>query len=172
MAEKYFEAGTIIFCEGDEPDFVGFIVEGEAEILKKQDDGLIPVGKAVPGDFVGETAALEGKPYGVTVRAFSRMLVEVLPSSELSRLIVVKALIDRRQTRLKNRMSGVEGSSVAAVDAPTGGPKVSLKPGSGDIEWPLAHAPDPLPLPFTVGRRPAWQEPAVDREVARPFHHL
>jgi CRP/FNR family transcriptional regulator, cyclic AMP receptor protein len=47
---------------------------------------------------------------------------------------------------------------------------VSLTSGSTDLEWPLAHAPNPLPLPFSVGRRPEWKEMSVDREVSLQLH--
>lgn len=186
MVRKRIEAGAVIFAESAYPDFVVYIIEGEAEILKKQGDGRVLVGKAGPGDCVGANAAVEGTSHGETVMAASRMLVDILPSSEVvARAVLDKALSDKRQTRMDRqepRLNNTPATTPATVfDTPpavipptvepvSAGPTVSLKSGSADLKWPLAHVPDPLPLPFTVGRRPGWQELAVDREVSLQLH--
>lgn len=182
MTREKLEAGTLIFAEGALPDVVGYIVEGEAEILKRLGDGsgddprddTVVIGKAVAGDFIGEMAALEGRLHGATVRAIGPMTIDIFPASEfLGQAVSDAALAHRLLTRMSARLHHLNGIYASAVGLPSpavgarepprirdsaGAATVTLRAGSALLERTMAPVPDPLPLPFSVGRRPSQRE--------------
>ncbi|MEO5378291.1 MAG: cyclic nucleotide-binding domain-containing protein [Magnetococcus sp. DMHC-6] len=67
---KTFEPGQIIFAQGDPPDGLYVILEGEVEILIERAN-LPPYSLAIleQNDVLGEMAILENKPRIATARA-------------------------------------------------------------------------------------------------------
>ncbi|MEW6109556.1 MAG: cyclic nucleotide-binding domain-containing protein, partial [Nitrospirota bacterium] len=66
-----YNAGTVIFNEGDPGDFMGFVVSGKLEVKKETDFKgkqiiLALLGK---GSFVGELSAFDSLPRSATVVA-------------------------------------------------------------------------------------------------------
>lgn len=59
------QAGEVLFEEGGPPDFVYLVLSGELEIEIDEDQALV----ASPGDLLGETAVMTGRPRNATVRA-------------------------------------------------------------------------------------------------------
>ena len=182
MTREKLDAGSVIFTEGALPDVVAYIVEGEAQILKRLGEGpgdaprddTVVIGKAVAGEFVGEMAALEGRVHGATVRAIGPMTIDVFPASEfLSQAVSDAALAHRLLTRMSARLHHLNGIYASAVGLPSpaveekepprvpeagGAGTVTLRAGSALLERTMSEVPDPLPLPFSVGRRPGQRE--------------
>lgn len=178
MARERIEAGTTIFAEGAPSETVGYIVEGEVEILKQLGDDFVFVGKAFAGEYIGEMAALEGRDHSATVRAATTVTLDRLPKQDFLIRAANDAVLSRKLlTRMSGRLDHLntmyaETFGVSGIAEPPdalqdhAGLAVSLKPGSAALEWPVAQVPDPLPLPFTVGRRPSWGEPPAREIVA------
>ena len=68
-----FAAGETLFHQGDPGDAAYIIIEGEAQVLIKGPDGLIPVATVAKNDFVGEIAIICEVPRTATVRAVSAL---------------------------------------------------------------------------------------------------
>lgn len=62
MADHRFDAGDIIFCEGDEGDALFLIWAGRVAVVKGSFSNPSEVLIRVPGEVVGEMAILENKP--------------------------------------------------------------------------------------------------------------
>lgn len=60
---KIFPAGTVLFREGDAPDYVYLLMEGQANIMV----GGTIVEIASRGALLGEMALIDGKPRSATV---------------------------------------------------------------------------------------------------------
>jgi hypothetical protein len=75
-----FNAGEVIFKQGDASGGIYFIREGRMEISLQFPDGSSrTLGTAGPGETVGELAALDGGPRTATVRAVEATVADYLP---------------------------------------------------------------------------------------------
>jgi len=70
LSEQNFPAGEIICRQGDQPEFMVVISEGEVEFFA-QEEGKeeIKIGKLGPADYFGDMAILSDTPYQATARA-------------------------------------------------------------------------------------------------------
>jgi CRP-like cAMP-binding protein len=70
VVEKRFRAGEVVFRQGDFPDRLYLIGEGEAEVIREMPDGEeIPLARLQPGEFFGEMGIVGNTPRSATVRA-------------------------------------------------------------------------------------------------------
>lgn len=70
VIEKRFSAGETVFKQGDFPDRLFLIGEGEAEVVREMPDGeQIPLARLTPGEFFGEMGILGNAPRSATVKA-------------------------------------------------------------------------------------------------------
>jgi CRP-like cAMP-binding protein len=69
LSVRCFQAGEVIFSQGDAPDFMYVISEGDVEFVIEGDEGESPIAKLGPADYFGDLAILSGTPYPVTARA-------------------------------------------------------------------------------------------------------
>lgn len=67
-----FDAGHIVFRDGDPGDCLYSILSGELRVLKQLEDGsMVELGRLGPGDSFGEVALLDGGPRSSTVQALT-----------------------------------------------------------------------------------------------------
>jgi CRP-like cAMP-binding protein len=74
VVEKRFSAGETVFKQGDFPDRLFLIGEGEAEVLREMPGGEpVPLARLTPGEFFGEMGILGNAPRSATVRAATEL---------------------------------------------------------------------------------------------------
>lgn len=182
MAIERFEPGAVVIAEGAPPDRVGRVIDGEAEVLMRQGATEVVIGTIAAGDYVGEMAALEGRSHGATVRAAvsaaGPLTMELFAAGDfLAHAVGDAALALRLLTRMSARLHRLNGVYAAAVggaepvapavaEPPLSEFQVVLNAGSAALSSALAGLPAPLPLPFSVGRRPWRRESPADEEVS------
>ncbi|MGB0577197.1 MAG: cyclic nucleotide-binding domain-containing protein [Alphaproteobacteria bacterium] len=71
-----YSKGQLVFSEGEASTFVGYIHEGEAEVIKCHGDDIVTIGQLKAGEYFGEMAAIEGRNHSASVRATSALIVE------------------------------------------------------------------------------------------------
>jgi CRP-like cAMP-binding protein len=82
-----YEAGTILFNEGDMGDAAYIIVEGEAEVRVETPTGPVTVAVLGKNEFVGEIAILCDIPRTATIRARQRLVTLRISKDLFLRLI-------------------------------------------------------------------------------------
>ena len=114
---QLFQAGEIIFNEGDPGDAWYILYKGKAEVIKKSgsDEKLISV--LGPGACFGEIAILDGLPRSATIRASENSVVFRVPRSAFDALLDndelvaykllyhMAILLAHRQRSVTNRLS-------------------------------------------------------------------
>ena len=181
MTRKSFAAGETVFREGEVADTVGYVIEGEAEVLKHHGDETVVLGHVGAGEYIGEMAAIEMRPHAATVRATGALTLDVVPSGEfLSHASedgeLARKLLYRLSSRLQRldrayaELAASTGTGVAeppAAAAAGPGRTVRLLPGSPRMQPVLAELGGPeIALPFVVGRTPAPDEMTPMQQVA------
>ena len=77
IGREHFEAHEVIFSQGDQPDRLYIIVDGEVEVVKEEPGkGEVILRRLGPGDCFGEIALVSDRPRTATVR--SRTSVNVI----------------------------------------------------------------------------------------------
>ncbi len=194
MVTKTFEAGDVIFEEGDVSLFVAYVIDGSAEVLRKRDGGDILLGHVNAGEYVGEMAAIENRPHQATIRATERLTVDIIPAGDFLTWAstdgdIARKLLYRMSARMQQLNRTYAEDATTPVRAPdktreaaqapvteTGAIGVTLLPGSPETEALLgSRAPIAVSLPFVVGRGALPNEPAPRQRVSlhlddqRPF---
>lgn len=74
VVEKRFIKGEVIFKQGDFPDRLYLIGEGEAEVVREMPDGAeVSLARLQAGEFFGEMGIMGNTPRSATVRAATPM---------------------------------------------------------------------------------------------------
>ncbi len=127
MTERRFEAGEIIFREGDPADFAYLIHSGRVEILKETGVGALTLAMLEGGDMFGEMGVLDATGRSATARAVEPVTASVIDHAALlamfvcrprDSLAVLRALIKR--LRAMNRW-------IAAVVPAAGGDRAGAR---------------------------------------------
>ncbi len=84
---RHFKPGETIIRQGDRPDAIYLLIEGEAAAMI---DGGIEVGRIAPGEIFGEISFLTDHARIADVVARERCLVQAIDEEEFLRLIRVK----------------------------------------------------------------------------------
>jgi Cyclic nucleotide-binding domain/FHA domain len=159
-----FNAGEIIFREGDLGTEMYIINEGKVEILNRvgEDDRVLAV--LEKGDFFGEMSVLEDLPRAATARAVSDSRLLQINGSTFDQMLQANPEIAVRMMRkLSRRLRETDellktafGSRVSPISSeipspaaqrPAEGPEKLVHVASG-MEFPLALGPE-----TTIGRR-------------------
>lgn len=70
VVERGFQKGEIVFRQGDFPDRLYLIGEGEAEVVREMPNGEeVSLARLQPGEFFGEMGIVGNTPRSATVRA-------------------------------------------------------------------------------------------------------
>lgn len=85
----HYEAGDVIFREGDEADFIGFVTSGHVEAKKQTEfqGKQIVIAQMASGSILGELALFDGKPRSATVEALRETELLILRRSALEAFI-------------------------------------------------------------------------------------
>jgi CRP/FNR family cyclic AMP-dependent transcriptional regulator len=118
IERRSVEQGEIIFTEGDPPDALYIVQEGEVDIVMDSPNGEVILASITPGSFFGELGIFDNVPRSATARATRDAKVLLLkrdivmdflehnPSATLRILSVVISrlrLADQMMTRLVSR---------------------------------------------------------------------
>jgi len=90
--QKY-EAGDIIFSEGEPGDAWYALYRGEVEVVKQSGGGQKHIRTLEPPSCFGEIAILDGLPRSATVRATQDTLVLRIPQSKFKELMDEEHLV-------------------------------------------------------------------------------
>ncbi len=85
--EKVLAPGDILFRDGDPPDSVYLIKEGEIEISKGEGTRKKILAVLKEGDFLGEMAVIDGSPRSATATALSKIRLITLNTEEFKKEI-------------------------------------------------------------------------------------
>jgi NADH:ubiquinone reductase (H+-translocating) len=69
VRREYFEAGQVIFREGDRGDWLYVVADGEVEVLREGGRAETPLRRLGRGECFGEIALVSERPRSATVRA-------------------------------------------------------------------------------------------------------
>lgn len=86
IARQHFEAGEVVFSQGDLGDSVYVIQSGECDVLRESEEGQIHLATLSPGDYFGEMAVINDVTRNATVRARTTMDVLLVSKNDFDSL--------------------------------------------------------------------------------------
>lgn len=87
MSFIHLQRGEFLFVEGDKGDFMGFVVSGVLEVLKKSATGEnIIIARLTKGSSIGEMALIDKSPRSATVVSRQPTTMVTLTSKGFDRL--------------------------------------------------------------------------------------
>jgi NADH:ubiquinone reductase (H+-translocating) len=86
IQNQHFEAGDVVFQQGDLGDSVYVIEEGECDVLQAQDGSEKLLATLKGGDYFGEMALLSDKSRNATIRARTSTNVLIIPKGDFDKL--------------------------------------------------------------------------------------
>ncbi len=192
-ADKRIDPGKVIFAQGEPSDQVGFLLEGEVEVVRMLGRREIVVGIVRSGEYFGEMGVIEGRPRSATLRARTQVLARFLDRrhflDEISRHPdLARELLLRLSERLRDaddRVVELSRQQASPLDATTDEelPAVRVLPASPELARQMPEEGLVITrFPFIVGRRPDRGERAPTTAVdlalvdSRPYrlsrHHF
>jgi CRP/FNR family cyclic AMP-dependent transcriptional regulator len=172
---KRFEAGDVLFRQGDESDHVVLIKSGTVDVIREVGAHTIRLGAAKEGEFLGEMGVLEGRSRSATVVATSDLEVELIGRRGfLERVSADPQLAQKLLVRMSSRLRDVENMLArlhAAAEAEArdregqvhGVPALEISAVTYAAKFYVGIEPIRIPsLPFTVGRARGPNEPGSD----------
>jgi NADH dehydrogenase len=111
ICKQHFEAGEIVFYQGDVGDKVYIIKAGECEVLKECDGVQSTAAMLGPGDYFGEMAVLSDASRNATIRARTRMDVLLVSKSDFDLLKAGVPEFVRVFSDLATRRSEIKSSA-------------------------------------------------------------
>ena len=109
--ELVLQAGDVLFREGDPPQGLYVILDGEVEIVKQIGAQMVVIANVATGSFVGEISLLTGFPHSAMARAtrtsrflkYDAEMFSVIKESPVAQLMLVTMV-----ERLRNTESQVQ----------------------------------------------------------------
>ena len=88
MSFIQLQRGEFLFIEGDKGDFMGFVVNGVLEVLKKSATGEnVVIARLAKGSSIGEMALIDKSPRSATVISRQPTLMLTLTSKGFDKLL-------------------------------------------------------------------------------------
>jgi NADH:ubiquinone reductase (H+-translocating) len=82
ISREHFEAGQVVFRQGDLGDRIYIIVKGRAEVVREQGGREVVLAALGPGEYFGEMALVHNTPRTATVRCTEPLDLISLPKRE------------------------------------------------------------------------------------------
>ena len=99
-----FQAGEVLFRQGEDGDAAYIVIEGTAEVLVSSGDTEVKVAELVSNDFVGDMGVISDMPRTATVRAGTALvtlrirkdhMMEMVRESQELALAVLREVVGR-----------------------------------------------------------------------------
>lgn len=78
-----YQAGDVLFHQSTPRQWLGFVLEGEVQLLRGQQGRSVPIGLAQPGAMLSEGVMLDDSPHGTSAVARQGATVWQIPGSAL-----------------------------------------------------------------------------------------
>jgi len=111
ICNQHFEAGEIVFYQGDVGDKVYIIKAGECEVLQERNNVRSIVATLGAGDYFGEMAVLSDASRNATIRARTRMDVLLVSKSDFDLLKTGVPAFNQVFSDLAMRRSAMKSSA-------------------------------------------------------------
>jgi NADH dehydrogenase len=86
IQNQHFEAGDVVFQQGDLGDSVYVIEQGECDVLQEKDGSQTLLATLTAGDYFGEMALLSDQSRNATIRARTATNVLIIPKDDFNKL--------------------------------------------------------------------------------------
>jgi len=86
IQNQHFEAGDIVFQQGDLGDSVYVIEQGECDVIQEANGEQKLLATLTAGDYFGEMALLSDESRNATIKARSAMKVLIIPKGDFNKL--------------------------------------------------------------------------------------
>jgi CRP/FNR family transcriptional regulator len=94
---REFKKGDILFMEGDEPEYLWFILDGEVKIFKEFASGKSAIlGIFGAGSVVAEVAVIDGRPYPATCQAATAGVAATLKRNDALKVVTTNPAVALR----------------------------------------------------------------------------
>lgn len=176
-----YRPGDILFRQGDPSDFALRLVEGEVEVVVEVAGQTTLMATLESGDIVGEMGVIEKLPRSATVRALTKVTVDVIPAEDLLRAVSEDGTVALDLlSRLSDKLRTVNAELASARRVPpsaatgTGTSRASGAPSPPSPPAPPAASVPPGPLlpatppPPEVVPPTAWAVRAVTPVLTPP----
>lgn len=117
--ERRFEAGEIIFLEGEDSDAAFVVQSGQVELSKSGPQGVVKLAVLTKGELFGEIGVLDKGPRNITARCETAVTVKVIPRAQFLRLMETEpAAALKMMTRMARRLRAADERLITALAAP------------------------------------------------------
>ena len=115
---RSYEAGTVIFTEGETGDEVFIVESGQVSIIKQMSDGWpLLLGHRGPGNLIGEISLLSDAPRTASALALEPSVLLALSRDDFWRMMKKEAFQQTvMQTLVEHIMTADRGRVSAAMD--------------------------------------------------------
>ena len=94
LSELWLEPGDVLFEEGDDSTFVGFLLRGRLEVVKRSMTGETRTIAGLPqGSSIGEMSMLDDLKRSATVRAGEKSLLRLLRRDDFEQIVAEQPAI-------------------------------------------------------------------------------
>ncbi len=111
VRQAFFDAGEILFNEGDPPTGLFIIEEGEVEVYRQSGGRHTIIARLGRGEVVGELAMIEAQPHTRSVRAMTALDVLVIEPEQLDDAMAASSplvrMVLRRVVRKLHRTNDI-----------------------------------------------------------------
>lgn len=88
LSEVWLKSNDTLFNEGDDSDYVGFVIYGRLDVIKHNMGGMPSVIASIPkGSSIGEMSLVDSLKRSATVRANTDVTLHVLRNEDFERLL-------------------------------------------------------------------------------------
>lgn len=116
--QRQYQAGEIIFLEGEDSDAAFVVESGQVELSKTGPAGIVKLATLGKGELFGEIGVIDKGPRNVTARCETDVTVKVIPRAQFLRLMETEpAAALKMMTRMARRLRAADERMVAVVSA-------------------------------------------------------